>query len=96
MKPVRLLILALGRDLADLRLRGAAAELGDDPRLFLLLACAVAGLHARGRSAEGARGMAPASAALLSAVVYLHFALWGRENLTPIRAETRSATQRSN
>ena len=35
-------------------------------------------------------------AALLSAVVYLHFALRGRENLTSIRAEIRSATQRSN
>ena len=35
-------------------------------------------------------------AALLSALVYLHLALWGRENLTPIRTETRSATQRSN
>ena len=33
--------------------------------------------------------------ALMSAVVYLHFALRGRENRTPIRAETRSATQRS-
>ncbi len=35
-------------------------------------------------------------AALLSVVVYLHFALRGRENLTSIRAEIRSATQRSN
>ena len=35
-------------------------------------------------------------AALLSAVIYLHFLLRRREYLTPIRAETRSASQRSN
>ncbi len=35
-------------------------------------------------------------AALLSAAVYLHFALRSRENFTPMRAETRPATQRSN
>ena len=35
-------------------------------------------------------------AALLSTVVYLQFALRGRENLKPIPAEIRPATQRSN
>ena len=35
-------------------------------------------------------------AALLSVVVYLHFALRTREKVTPMRAETRPATQRSN
>ena len=35
-------------------------------------------------------------AALLSAVVYLHFALKGRDNLRSIRAATRPSTQRSN
>ena len=35
-------------------------------------------------------------AALLSAVVYLHFALRGREDLKPIRAEIRPAIQRLN
>ena len=35
-------------------------------------------------------------AALLSAVIYLHFALRGRQSLTPMRAETRPSTQRSN
>ena len=35
-------------------------------------------------------------AALLSAVVFLHFALRGRETFTSFRAGTRSATQRSN
>ncbi len=35
-------------------------------------------------------------AALLSVVVYLHFARRGRDNGTPIRDEARSATQRSN
>ena len=35
-------------------------------------------------------------AALLSAVVYLHFALRSRENPTPMQAERRPAAQRSN
>lgn len=35
-------------------------------------------------------------AALLSAVVYLHFALRARENLSPVRAAAQPATQRSN
>ncbi len=34
--------------------------------------------------------------ALLSAVVYLHFAMRGRKDLKPIQAEMRPATQRSN
>ena len=52
-----------GSGLADLPLRGTAAQRGDDPCVFILLPCAMAGLCTHGRAADGTFGVAPASTA---------------------------------